>query len=175
MQLLWPIWDFRIRIILQLGKEKSSWSPTNTFEEVSILHCFVFFLQWLIKHTLLSIGLILCVLGVNSWASLVAQQKRICLPMQERCGFDPWVWEDSAGGGNGNPLQYSCLENPMDRGAWQPTKSWTWLKRPSIAQEKTKTNNKKKMTVIYIGQSVAKRRMELVGGGGKKFSSRFKF
>ena len=27
----------------------------------------------------------------------------------------------SPGGGNGNPLQYSCLENPMDRGAWQNT------------------------------------------------------
>ena len=25
----------------------------------------------------------------------------------------------SPGGGNGNLLQYSCLENPMDRGAWQ--------------------------------------------------------
>ena len=25
----------------------------------------------------------------------------------------------SPGGGNGNPLQYSCLENPMDRGAWK--------------------------------------------------------
>ena len=25
----------------------------------------------------------------------------------------------SPGGGNGNSLQYSCLENPMDRGAWQ--------------------------------------------------------
>ena len=25
------------------------------------------------------------------------------------------------GGGNDNPLQYSCLINPMDRGAWQPT------------------------------------------------------
>jgi len=24
----------------------------------------------------------------------------------------------SLGGGNGNPLQYSCLENPVDRGAW---------------------------------------------------------
>ena len=24
----------------------------------------------------------------------------------------------SPGGGNGNPLQYSCLENPMDRGSW---------------------------------------------------------
>ena len=35
-------------------------------------------------------------------------------------------------GGHGNPLQYSCLENPMDRGAWQVTvhgaaKSWTRL------------------------------------------------
>ena len=25
------------------------------------------------------------------------------------------------GEGNGNPLQYSCLENPFDRGAWQAT------------------------------------------------------
>ena len=27
----------------------------------------------------------------------------------------------SSGEGNGNPLQYSCLENPMDRRAWQAT------------------------------------------------------
>ena len=27
----------------------------------------------------------------------------------------------SPGGGNGNPLQHSCLENPMDRGAWRAT------------------------------------------------------
>ena len=38
--------------------------------------------------------------------------------------------ERSTGGGNGNPLQYSCLENPMDRGAWRATvhkvrMSWT--------------------------------------------------
>ena len=30
-------------------------------------------------------------------------------------------WGRSPGGGNGNPLWYSCLENPMDRGAWQAT------------------------------------------------------
>jgi len=40
----------------------------------------------------------------------------------------------SPGGGNGNPLQYSCLENPMDRGAWwavvhRIAKSRTRLKR----------------------------------------------
>ena len=27
----------------------------------------------------------------------------------------------SPGGGHGNPLQYSCLENPMDRGTWKAT------------------------------------------------------
>ena len=30
-------------------------------------------------------------------------------------------WGRSPGGGNGNPLQSSCLENPMDRGAWRVT------------------------------------------------------
>ena len=30
----------------------------------------------------------------------------------------------SSGEGNGNPLQYSCLENPIDRGAWQATVHW---------------------------------------------------
>ena len=38
----------------------------------------------------------------------------------------------SPGEGNGNPLQYSCLGNPMDRGTWWTTVhgvtiSWTWL------------------------------------------------
>ena len=40
----------------------------------------------------------------------------------------------SPGEGNGNPLQYSCLKSPVDRGAWWATvrgitKSWTRLKR----------------------------------------------
>ena len=42
----------------------------------------------------------------------------------------------SPGGGHDNLLQYSCLENPMDRGAWRATvhrviKSWTQLKQLS--------------------------------------------
>ena len=42
----------------------------------------------------------------------------------------------SPGGGHGDPLQYSCLENPVDREAWQAmahrvTKSWRWLKQLS--------------------------------------------
>ena len=50
----------------------------------------------------------------------------------KRCEFDPWVGR-FPGEGHGNPLQYSCLENPPDRGAWQVTvhrvaQSWTQLK-----------------------------------------------
>ena len=46
----------------------------------------------------------------------------------------------SPGGGHGNPLQCSCLENPMDRGAWRATvqgvaKSQTRLKRLSMHTE----------------------------------------
>ena len=42
----------------------------------------------------------------------------------------------SPGGGHGNPLQYSCLENPMDRGPWwaivhRVAKTWTRLKQLS--------------------------------------------
>ena len=38
--------------------------------------------------------------------------------MQEDVGSIPGSGR-SSGEGNGNPLQYSCLGNPMDRGAWQ--------------------------------------------------------
>ena len=46
-------------------------------------------------------------------------------------------WGGSPGGGHGNPLQYSCLENPTDRGAWRAavhrvTKSGTRLKWLSV-------------------------------------------
>ena len=53
----------------------------------------------------------------------------------KRCGFNPWVGK-IPGGGHGDPLQYTCLENPMEREAWQTTvrwvaKSWTGLKQLS--------------------------------------------
>ena len=45
----------------------------------------------------------------------------------------------SPGGGHGNPNQYSCLDNPMDRGTWRATvhrvsKCRTQLKQLSVAQ-----------------------------------------
>ena len=62
----------------------------------------------------------------------------ILCPLQERFPRDTsgkesaWQWRDVGlipglgrppGAGNGNPIQYSCLENSMDRGAWQATQS----------------------------------------------------
>ena len=63
----------------------------------------------------------------------MAQMVKNPLAMQET-----WVQslgqENPPGEGNGYPLQYSCLENPMHRGAWRATvhgvaKSRTWLKQ----------------------------------------------
>ena len=40
----------------------------------------------------------------------------------------------SPGEGNGNPLQYSCLENPMDRGAW-------WVTVPGVTKSQTRLSD----------------------------------
>ena len=70
------------------------------------------------------------------------------------CNIFVWLWDQviaacnvgdlgsvpglgrAPGGGHGTPPQYPCLENPMDRGAWQATvhgisKSWTRLSDPA--------------------------------------------
>ena len=53
------------------------------------------------------------------WASqMVLVEKKLPLGDLRDRGLIPGSGR-SPGGGNGNPLQYSCLENPMDRGAWQ--------------------------------------------------------
>ena len=63
------------------------------------------------------------------------------LDREDPGSLDPWIH----GRGHDNPLQYSCLENPMGRGAWQATihrvaQSQTQLKQLSTAQDKPITN-----------------------------------
>ena len=75
-------------------------------------------------------------------SSRSGDQARIHLPVLASRFFTTsatWVepFKKSHGEGNGNPLQYSCLENPIDRGAWQATvhsvaQSQTRLKRLTI-------------------------------------------
>ena len=50
----------------------------------------------------------------------------------------------SRGVGNGNPLQYSCLENYMDRGAW-----WATVQRVPKSQTQLKQLNTKNHSPIY--------------------------
>ena len=49
--------------------------------------------------------------------SLVAQMVKR-LPAMHETQIQSLGWEDPPVEGNGNPLQYPCLENPMDIGAW---------------------------------------------------------
>ena len=61
----------------------------------------------------------------------------------------------SLGGGHGNPLQYSCLERPMDRGAWRATvhrvaKSWTRLKHGHSEVYKSATEKQKKHPKVLL-------------------------
>ena len=67
----------------------------------------------------------------TSWVALVVKNSPANVGDIREKGSIPG-WGRSLGGGHGNPLQNSCLENPMNRGAWQAavhgvTKSQTGL------------------------------------------------
>ena len=90
----------------------------------------------------------------NHGASLVAQLVKNPPANSGDPGSNPGS-ERSLGEGNGNPLKYSCMENPMDRGDWQVivhgvSKSRTWLSD----QEKKKMNHILRM-VINVGSPVS--------------------
>ena len=73
----------------------------------------------------------LCIISVV--ASLVAQLVKN-LPVVQETQVQFLGWEDSPGEGNGNPLQYSCLENPMDRGTW-------WATVHGVAKSRTRLSD----------------------------------
>ena len=95
---VWEIWVLSLGWKDPLEKGKATHS--------SILACRI---PWIIQ----SMGshllefLVLCMVFGFQWISFV---------------FALYLWvRKIPGGGHGNPLQYSCLENPMDRGAWEAT------------------------------------------------------
>ena len=80
------------------------------------------------------------------WKSYMTQSSQVVLVIKDPpanvgdirdVGSIPGLGRTPGGGGHGNPLQYSCLESSMDRGAWWATvhriaKSWTQLKQLSM-------------------------------------------
>ena len=59
-----------------------------------------------------------CIIGGTSQVSQVVKTPPTNVGDAREAGSIPGSGR-SPGGGHGNPLQYSCLENPMDRGAWR--------------------------------------------------------
>ena len=82
------------------GCHRKTWKPKDAITRGSGV--------WFIYH-----------LNGRWWISGSAGKKQTNKPETQ----ETWVWsvgqEDSSGEGYGKPLQYSCLENPMDRGAWR--------------------------------------------------------
>ena len=71
--------------------------------------------------------------GPQGQASLLAQNVKN-LPAMQETQVPSLGWEDPLEIGNGNPLQYSCLENPLDRGAW-------WAIVHGVAERQTQLSN----------------------------------
>ena len=122
--------DFPGELVVKNPQEKQEiqvWS-----QEVIILDCFwLWVLDNSRRRSSLMISLVR-ILELPRWLS--GQESAWQCRRHKRPRFDPWVGR-FPGGGNGNPLQYSCLENPMGRNlaGYSPcdpggvTKSQTWL------------------------------------------------
>ena len=65
--------------------------------------------------------------GGTSGKKFICQCRR-----RKRLRFDPGLGR-SPGGGNGNPLLYSYLENPMDRGVWWAMVNWAAKSRTRLS------------------------------------------
>ena len=105
---------------------KYVWNSVQTLEFLScpVMKCYVYNQLCFPSYSYVGIG---GVFGLPRWLS-----GNDCLPMQGDGGLILGLGR-STGEGSGNPLQYSCLENPMDREAWQATihrvsKGQMWLK-----------------------------------------------
>ena len=64
--------------------------------------------------------------------------------------------EDSPRGGNGSPLQYYCLENPMDRGAWRATVDRVAKSQTQLSNFHFLFNKKTYQGFIYFVKSICK-------------------
>ena len=123
------IWDSAIPLLGVCSKESKIWADTCTLVYRAIIHN-----NKNVEATQESIK--------DDWISKIEHTcNRILFRFNEKRGLPRWLsGKESAfsagdsgdaasipelgrspGGGNGNPLQYSCLGNPMDRGAWRAT------------------------------------------------------
>ena len=85
----------------------------------------------------------------DKWASQVVLMVKNLPANAGDAGLIPGL-ERSSAEGNGNPLQYSCLENPMDRGA----KSWTRLKQLSSSNDKWCWASFRRLDALCVSPSV---------------------
>ena len=74
-----------------------------------------------------------------------ASQVALVVKNTEEAGSIPG-WGRSPGGGHGNPLQYSCLESPKDRGAW-------WATVHGVAELETTEATYHAQTQVPVGES----------------------
>ena len=83
-----------------------------------------------------------CTLYLGLASGSVGKEPTCQCRRHKRPGFNPWV-ERSPGGGNGKPLQYSCLENSRDRKTW-------WATVYGVSKSRTQLSDTHKTIQIHF-------------------------
>ena len=122
-------------------------TQTHTHTQIVVYHPVLLYPAYCFSHLLIFIWcLLMSVCWRRQWHPTPVLLPGKSHGQRSQVGCSPWGREESQmterlhfhfslcciGGGNGNPLQCSCLENPRDGGAWWAavygvSQSWTWL------------------------------------------------
>ena len=98
-----------------------------------------------------------------SFLSLIVAQMVENLPAMQETQVQFLSQEDSPGEGNGNPLQYSCLENSNNRGSWQGTVHGVKKSQTQLHYYTTTTTVTNKILHMWNTSSMEKGSQELWG------------
>ena len=126
--------EARRRLLGVCGPRQCAPGKQNTVPQ-NMAHCCREDMLWVCREaysSFISGGICqqsVCPGGFPRWCS---DKESTCQGSRHKTWVRSLGSRDSRAVGSGNPLQYSCLENSMDRGVWRAavhrvTKSWTWL------------------------------------------------
>ena len=93
-------------------------------------------------------------MGCHLWGCTESDTTEVTWQQQQQSKREG-VYVNLQGGGHGNPVQYSCLENPKDRGVWQAgvhrvAQSWKQLKQLSTHAHDVLQNEQKHYKKIQL-------------------------
>ena len=141
---VWKIWKMHKNIKITLTHNYISFLNLSSFYVCGYIYIYIYTHTHTHTHTYIHTHTYMLTWGFGASQVVLVVKEPTCQCRRcKRHRLNPWV-RKIPWGGHGNPLQYSCLDNPMNRGAWRA------MVHGVISQTRLKWLNTAHLYVRYI-------------------------